>query len=509
MSLLQVENLSHTFPDKKLYENASFDLYKGEHMGVVGQNGAGKSTLIKILTGEVIPDKGVIHWQPNLNIGHLDQHAKVNGHYSIYDYLCTAFASLFEMEAKMTQLYEESAVSGDNNQLMQAVAYQEQLEANDFYLIDSKIQKIASGLGIDAIGLDRIIQELSGGQRAKVILAKLLLEQPNVLLLDEPTNFLDKEHVEWLAEFLLSFKGAFIVVSHDDAFLEKISSCICNIELGTVKKYHGTYSDFVRQKEHLQEDYIRQYRTQQRQIEKTEEYIRKNIAGVNSKIAKGRRKQLDRVERMAPPTFTQKPTIHFQELSLQAQTVLTVNGLEVGYDVSLLPKLNFSVAGGEKLVITGFNGIGKSTLLKTLVGVIPKIAGSFRFSEQIKMGYYEQDAKWENGSQTPIQIISDAYPRMNKREIFGHLAQCGVKDKHVTQEIQSLSGGEQAKVRLCRLVLSPCNFLILDEPTNHLDADAKEALQQALVAFEGSVILVSHEASFYRDLADRIFNIEI
>jgi ATPase subunit of ABC transporter with duplicated ATPase domains len=508
MSLLKVEQLSHSFADKKLYENASFDLYKGEHMGVVGPNGTGKSTLIKILTGEIVPDKGEISWQSNVKIGHLDQYAEVDEKHTIYDYLNTAYADLFALEAKMNQLYEESATKADNHLLMQAVEIQEQLESSDFYQVNSNIQKIVSGLGIDAIGTERVIQSLSGGQRAKVILAKLLLEQPNVLLLDEPTNFLDKEHVEWLGEYLMAFKGAFIVVSHDEVFLEKICSCICNIELGMIKKYHGTFTDFIKQKEHLRQDYIRQYQAQQKQIEKTEAYIRKNIAGVNSKIAKGRRKQLERMERMDAPVLTQKPAIQFQELPLIQHTVLDVQNLEVGYNYALLPKINFSILGGQKLVITGFNGIGKSTLLKTLMGIIPAIAGDFHFSRQVKIGYYEQDLKWENGFWTPMQIISDAYPKLSKKEIFSHLARCGVKDSHVTQAIRSLSGGEQSKVKLCRLLLAPCNFLILDEPTNHLDAEAKEALQQALIAFQGSVILVSHEASFYHDWADKIFHIE-
>lgn len=367
---------------------------------------------------------------------------------------------------------------------------------------------MAAGLGIDAIGMERIIGELSGGQRAKVILAKLLLEEPNILLLDEPTNFLDKEHVEWLANYLMNFEGAFIVVSHDFDFLEKVTSCICDVEFGTVKKYYGKYSDFVRQKEHLRKDYIRQYHAQQKKIEKTEEYIRRNIAGVNSKIAQGRRKQLQRMERIAPPSFTHKPSIHFRELPISVQTVLEVNNLEVGYDFALLPKLNFSVMGGQKLVITGFNGVGKSTLLKTIVGNIASISGEFHFSEQIKIGYYEQDLNWSNDSLTPLHIISEQFPKLNRKEIRHHLAACGVKDTHVSQEIRTLSGGEQSKVKLCGLLLSPCNFLILDEPTNHLDAEAKEALQKALIKFKGSIILVSHEASFYLDWADSIFNIE-
>ncbi|MDA1475054.1 ABC-F family ATP-binding cassette domain-containing protein [Bacillus changyiensis] len=506
MSLLKVEHLSHSFADKTLYKNAFFDLYKGEHMGLVGQNGTGKSTLIKILLGEIMPDEGEIKWQPNIKIGHLDQYAEINLNDTVEEYLKTAFADLFEIESKMNRLYQD--MTGDTEQLLQAATYQEQLEANDFYSIDRNINRIAVGLGIDAIGINRKIQELSGGQRAKVILAKLLLEKPNILLLDEPTNFLDQEHVEWLAHDLEVFAGAFIVVSHDFAFLEKVSSCICDIEFGTIKKYNGKYSDFLRQKEHLQRDYIRRYHAQQKKIEKTEEYIRKNIAGNNSKIAKGRRKQLERIERIAPPPLTQKLCIQFNEVPISSHTVLTIQDLEVGYDSVLLPKLNFSVMGGQKVIITGFNGVGKSTLLKTLVGHIPAISGYFQFSNQIKVGYYEQDLNWNNGSLTPLQILSEQFPKLNVKEIRHHLSRTGVKDKNVSQEMSTLSGGEQSKVKLCSLLLSPCNFLILDEPTNHLDADAKESLRTALIQFKGSVLLVSHEENFYRDWADQIFNIE-
>ena len=235
MSLLKVESLSHSFIDKVLYENASFDLHKGEHMGIVGQNGAGKSTLMKILVGEIIPDKGDIKWQPNIQIGHLDQYAEIDEGYTISQYLKRAFYDLYEMEKRMNKLYEESAMTGDENQLLKAAEIQGLLEAHDFYSVDSITNKVAAGLGIDVIGMNRVIGELSGGQRAKVILAKLLLEEPNILLLDEPTNFLDKEHVEWLANYLMNFEGAFIVVSHDFDFLEKVTSCICDVEFGTVK----------------------------------------------------------------------------------------------------------------------------------------------------------------------------------------------------------------------------------------------------------------------------------
>lgn len=509
MSLLEVVCMSHSYGDKTLYKQVTFDLCKGEHLGVVGQNGTGKSTLIGILTGEIIPDEGTVKWQPALKLGHLDQHAVISGDYTIMKYLQTAFDDLFELENKMGELYAESAKTGNEALLLKAAQYQEQLEKRDFYSMDSTIHKVVNGLGINAIGIERPIRHLSGGQRAKVILAKLLLEQPDVLLLDEPTNFLDKEHVEWLAGYLTGFQNAFVVVSHNQAFLEKVTTSICDIEGETVKKYYGIYSHFLKQKEHLREDHIRRYHAQQKQIEKTEQFIRKNIAGVNSKIARGRRKQLDRLDRIAPPAFASKPSFRFRELPLSAQVALKVNGLEVGYGgTPLLTKLNFSVPAGEKLVVSGFNGIGKSTLLRTLLGRIPAVAGSYRFAEQTVIGYYEQDLIWDDDEMTPIEIIAERYPKLSMKEIRRHLAQCGLNETHVAQAVRSLSGGEQAKVKLCRLLLSPCHLLVMDEPTNHLDAEAKDALRKALIDFDGTVILVTHDQSFYEGWADRLIDIE-
>ncbi|MDL2274453.1 ATP-binding cassette domain-containing protein [Oscillospiraceae bacterium OttesenSCG-928-G22] len=507
MSLLSVKHLSQGYGDKSLYENASFELVKGEHIGVVGQNGVGKSTFLQILTGEVVPDSGEIRWQRGIRVGHLDQYARTDDGLSIETYLKTAYAALYELEAKMTALYEKSAETGDESLLSRASSIQERLLEADFYAIDSEIGKVAAGLGLTAIGLDRPLGELSGGQRAKVILAKLLLEKADVLLLDEPTNFLDKEHVAWLADYLVTLESAFIVVSHNFEFLEKIATGVCDIEFGTIKKYSGGFSEFLKQKSLLREDYIRRYHAQQKEIERTEEFIRRNIAGVNTKMAQGRRKQLARMEKLAPPSFAEKPNFRFKEAKLLAQDALSVAGLEVGYYYPLLPKIGFEVKSGQTLVVTGFNGIGKSTLLKTLVGEIPAISGGFTFTPQVVLGYYEQDLNWENPRATPMNIIYERYPKMSPKELRSALARFGVKADHAIQPIETLSGGEQSKVKLCRLALAPCNFLILDEPTNHLDAETKEVLRAALVDFSGSVILVSHEEKFYKDFADRVLDI--
>lgn len=294
MSLLDIKELSLSFGDKILYKNAELSLFKGEHMGIVGANGVGKSTLIHLCAGILVPDEGFLVWQPGIHIGYLDQQAKTEGGHTILEYLHSPFANLYELEKKMLEAYEGCAVSvnsgipGSSAEEVWKMAerYQRMLEAADFYSIDYRIQRICEGLGLMAIGIEKELGKLSGGQRAKVILAKLLLEEPDVLLLDEPTNFLDKEHIQWLSDYLSAFPKAFMVVSHDYNFLEKVCTCICDIEERTIHKYTGKYSDFLKQKKHLREEYIRRYAAQQREIKKTEEYIRKNIAGVNSKMAK-------------------------------------------------------------------------------------------------------------------------------------------------------------------------------------------------------------------------------
>lgn len=509
MGILEVTNLSHSFGDKILYKNGEFELFKGEHMGIVGQNGTGKTTLLRSIIGEISPDSGTIRWQKNIKIGYLDQYAEINQQITIFEYLKTAFNDLYEIEDKLNEIYKNIEQNIDDKTSEMASAYQNLLINRGFYEIESTILKFSNGLGISSLGMDSQIGNLSGGQRAKVILAKLLLENPDVLLLDEPTNFLDKEHVDWLSEYLKSFKGVFMLVSHDFDFINKVTNCILNIEFQKITKYSGNFNKFLKIKELRKESYIREFQAQQKEIKKHEEFIAKNrVRASTAKQAQSRIKILDKMDKLAPPQSPPKPNFKLVSLPISGAKALKIHNLEIGYNRVLLPKITFEVKSGEKVVITGFNGIGKSTLLKTLIGQIPPISGNFKFGENVKLGYFEQDLAWSNLDSTPLQVILEKFSKFSDREARKQLSMCGVMSKNISQKIGTLSGGEQAKTKLCILANTKSNFLILDEPTNHLDEDAKKVLKEQLLNWQGSLILVSHEVSFYKNLSDKIISLK-
>lgn len=508
MSLLEIQGLAHSFGDNTLYKDAELSLNKNEHLGIVGQNGSGKSTLVKICTGQILSDKGTLTWHPKVSVGYLDQYAEIDRNITINDYLKTAFSELYIIEEKLNKLYVNMNMASPK-ELELMTRYQEELDVNEFYFIDTKIAKIVAGLGLDAIGVNKPIGKMSGGQRAKIILAKLLLSNPDVLILDEPTNFLDIQHISWFKDYLSNFKNSFMIVSHDFDFLDSVTNCIVDIDNHKLKKYYGSYSSFLKKKAFLRENYIKQYTNQQKEIKKTEEFIRKNIAGRKSKMARGKRKQLNRMEKMeALSVKERKPNFHFKEAPLTSTEHLIVHNLSVGYAYPLLENIKFCIKGGEKIVITGFNGVGKSTLLKTLVGQNRALGGNLTFSQQVVLGYFEQELKWENTDMTPIEIILNFYPKFTNKEAYNKLAACGIPGKLAIQPISTLSGGEQVKLKLCILLQKKYNFVILDEPTNHLDKIAKEALKEAIVDFKGTAIIVSHEKEFYNSCADRVINIE-
>lgn len=508
MSVLTVEDLSQQFLDKTLYDDTGFALNQEDHMGIIGQNGVGKSTLIKIITGQILPDNGKITWKKHTKIGYLDQYVSLTAKQSIFEFLKTAFSDLYELDAENAQIYADYANNPDDALLEKAGKNQEILEARNFYEIETTINQVATGLGIDAFGLDTNANELSGGQRSRVILAKLLLEQPDVLLLDEPTNYLDTNHITWLIDYLIDFPSAYIVISHDYDFLGQISNCICDIEFGKITKYRGNLQQALRQKKDNKEAYLKAYATQQKKIEKTKAYIRKYKAGSRSTMAKSREKQLAHMDILTPPGNLLESHFAFPYQPSAVRMLLEVSDLKVGYEKPLLAPFNFSITQPEKVALTGFNGIGKSTLIKTLLGIIPALGGDFAFSATTKVGYFRQELIWDDPKQTPLQIVQAAAPSMTQRKVRQALSRAGIEKDNVEKPIKMLSGGEQTKVKLCLLMLFPANLLVLDEPTNHLDDGTKKALANAVRDFEGSVLLVTHEPGFYDGWIDRVIDIE-
>ncbi|MBV7263451.1 ABC-F family ATP-binding cassette domain-containing protein [Photobacterium sp. WH24] len=508
MSLLTIQNLTYHIGDKTLYQQADFTLFPGEHIGVTGKNGVGKSTLLKLLQSELLPDSGDILWQPTVQIGYLDQHAELDHQLTVRGYLQSAFADLYTLEAEMMAIYACPEKSARDSFLTRAATIQAMLESQSFYVTDHKIEAVAEGLGITLFGMTTPLGALSGGQRHKVMLATLLLVSPDVLLLDEPTNYLDTVHVDWLADYLTGFTGAFMVVSHDKAFLNRIATGICDIDRQQIRKYKGNVEKAMAQKASDDAAHAKQYQAQKKHIDKLEQFIAKNGAGVNASIANGRKKQLARIERMAAPESEKAVSFSFRAAALSAQTVLAATGLEIGYTRSLLPPMNLSLQRGEKVVIAGFNGIGKSTLLKTLVGDLAAMSGQLELSQGLRLGYFEQELHWPFQDATPVNLVKSVCPGLDDKAARQHLARFGLSGKLALQPVGSLSGGEQTKVKLCRLALQPVNLLVLDEPTTHLDATVKAALKQALIDFSGTVIMVSHERDFVAGWPDRVVDIQ-
>ena len=509
MSILNVEHLTHGFGDRAIFEDVSFRLLKGEHIGLIDANGEGKSTFMSIVTGRLMPDEGKVEWAKNVRAGYLDQHAVLEEGMTIGDVLRSAFSWLFDMETEMNQMFEQMADATPEEMerlLEETGTYQELLEQHDFYMIDAKVDEVARALGLMDLGLDRDVADLSGGQRTKVLLAKLLLEKPDILLLDEPTNYLDEEHIAWLKRYLLDYENAFILISHDIPFLNEVVNIIYHMENQELNRYVGDY-------EHFQEVYAMKkaqleaaYRRQQQEISELKDFVARNKARVSTRnMAMSRQKKLDKMDVIELAAERPKPEFHFQYGQTPGKMLFETHDLVIGYDEPLSKPLNFSMERGQKIALVGTNGIGKTTLLKSILGLIPSISGECELGEKLQLGYFEQEVSPDNRNSC-IEEIWEEFPSFSQYEVRSALAKCGLTTKHIESQVRVLSGGEQAKVRLCKLLNRDTNFLLLDEPTNHLDVDAKDALKTALQEYRGSILLICHEPEFYQDVVDEIWN---
>jgi ATPase components of ABC transporters with duplicated ATPase domains len=509
MSILNVVNLSHGFGDRAIFNNVSFRMLKGEHIGLIGANGEGKSTFMNIVTGKLQPDEGKVEWSKNINVGYLDQHAVLTKGMTIRDILKSAFAPLFQMEENMNTLCEHMGDASEDelaNMLEELGTIQDLLMSHDFYIIDSKVEEIGRALGLEDIGLDKDVTDLSGGQRTKVLLGKLLLEKPDILLLDEPTNYLDVEHIEWLKRYLNEYENAFILISHDIPFLNSVINLIYHMENQALDRYVGDYDKFMEVYEMKKAQLEAAYKRQQQEIENLEDFVARNKARVSTRnMAMSRQKKLDKMEVIELAKDKPKPEFNFKIARTPSRYIFQTKDLIIGYDEPLSKTLNLEMERGDKLVLTGTNGIGKTTLLKSILGLIKPISGSVELGDYLHIGYFEQESS-PNNTNTCLEEIWAEFPSYSQYEVRSALAKCGLTTKHIESQVRVLSGGEQAKVRLCKLINRESNILLLDEPTNHLDIDAKEELKRALISYKGSILLICHEPEFYEGLSNKVWD---
>ena len=511
MSILNVEHLSHGFGDRAIFHDVSFRLLKGEHIGLIGANGEGKSTFMNIITGKLQPDEGRVEWAKRVRVGYLDQHAVLEKGMTVREVLKNAFSFLFELEEQMNGICDRlgEAPEGEMESMMEELGtIQDLLMAHDFYTIDAKVDEVGRALGLADIGMEKDVTELSGGQRTKVLLGKLLLEKPDILLLDEPTNYLDEQHIEWLKRYLQEYENAFILISHDIPFLNSVINIIYHMENQRLDRYVGDYDKFREVYEVKKAQLEAAYKRQQQEIAELQDFVARNKARVSTRnMAMSRQKKLDKMDVIELAKEKPKPEFHFLEARAAGKCIFETEDLGIGYDQNepLSKPLNLYKERGEKIALVGANGIGKTTLLKSILGLIPALSGKAVLGDYLEIGYFEQEMAPGNTT-TCIEEIWKEFPSYTQYQVRSALAKCGLTTKHIESQVRVLSGGEQAKVRLCKLINRETNLLLLDEPTNHLDVDAKDELKRALKEYRGSILLICPEPEFYSDVVTKVWD---
>lgn len=510
MSLVVIENLSYQTRTKKLYQNAKLVVNKGEHIVLIGNNGSGKTTLLNIINKDISPDQGTVTIFPHVKVGYLDQHLVVDPNLTVDQYLKTNYQELFDKEEKMNFLYQKMSENYEEKLLDQALKIQHELDVKGFNTINKTINNLITGLSIDKSLLDKNLASISGGQKSKILLAKLLLSNYDLLLLDEPTNFLDIEQINWLSNFLQSYPNAFIVVSHDQKFINQIAKIIYDIDNLNFNRYVGNFDYYLSLKDTNKKQYEKQYKVQQQQIKNMKEFIAKNIAKASkAKSAQSRVKQLEKMDVLAKPQAPQiPPNFQFQSKKSPSNIVLTTNNLVIGYqkEKPLIKPLSFTIKSQEKWLVKGSNGVGKTTLLQTITNFIKPLSGEIKIANELSIGYFQQIITLKD--LTPIQFLQETNNQLTDQEIKSLLASFAIRGGLMFQSIKSLSGGEQTKVQLAALSTKKYDLLIMDEPTNHLDSNAKISLNNAINKFVGTVILTSHDLNFDEAWANQILNFE-
>lgn len=519
--LLNVEHLYKYFNGQALLKDINFTVEDREAVGLIGINGCGKSTLLNIITGSEGYDKtpeglGSVNIAGKASIGFLRQNSGLNSELTIGEEMKNAFAPLLETLDKMKVLEKKMADGGDIDSISHEYAeLSSYFEARDGYRIDVKIKQVLNGMGFGSTPTDRVISTLSGGEKTRLALAKLLLEEPNLLILDEPTNHLDFETLMWLEDYLKGYKGAIIIVSHDRYFLNKVCTRICEIEQGRLTSYRGDYSSYLVQKKMNSERQLKEYEAQQKEIAKLEDYVAKNLVRAStSKMAKSRQHMLDRIERIDKPLMYSKPPKIKLEYDIEpTKDIVRVVDcpLVVGEGADkkeLIKSLTMNVRRGEHVAIIGANGIGKTSILKLIQGIIPHEGGNISWGGNVKISYFEQEHAILDPHKTVLEEIMDRYPRLSEQQARSVLGAVLLTGENVFKPISVLSGGERAKLCFAIMALNRGNVLVLDEPTNHLDLSTKEVLEDALAEFGGTIILVSHDRYLLNKVASRIIEIK-
>ncbi|PTI05416.1 ABC-F family ATP-binding cassette domain-containing protein [Staphylococcus warneri] len=518
MILLQLNDISKSFDGEDIFTNVDFEVKTGERIGVVGRNGAGKSTLMKIIAGVEDYDSGNISKIKNLKIGYLTQQMTLDSNATVFEEMSKPFEHIKNMELLIKQETDWLAAHADAYDTPTYQAHMEKYESlsNQFeqlegYQYDSKIKTVLHGLNFNEDDFNKPINDFSGGQKTRLSLAQMLLNEPDLLLLDEPTNHLDLETTKWLEDYLRYFKGAIVIISHDRYFLDKIVTQVYDVALGSVKRYIGNYEQFIQQRDKYYEKRMQEYEKQQEEIKRLETFVEKNITRAStSGMAKSRRKTIEKIQRIDKPMIdARSANIQFGFDRNTGNDVMHIKQLEIGYDDTPITKpINMEVSKGDHIAIIGPNGVGKTTLIKTIAQRQRQLGGEVTFGANLKIGYYDQKQAEFKSNKTILDYVWDQYPNMNEKDIRAVLGRFLFVQDDVKKIINDLSGGEKARLQLALLMLQRDNVLILDEPTNHLDIDSKEMLEQALEHFAGTIIFVSHDRYFINQLANKVFNLD-